>query len=132
MKETVKRALDLLRRKEWEACDYASNVSEAADILEKGLQALAAPVQEPVLMWDGKYQVESCDLSAYKRRDHSWIPLYTTPPAAQRQPLTEELVDTLYESLASDERTKQFTAKNWFQAGLASGEAAHGIKEKNT
>jgi hypothetical protein len=58
-----------------------------------------------------------------------WTEYERSIAAAQRKPLTEELVDTLYESLASDERTKQFTVKNWFQAGLACGEAAHGIGE---
>ena len=52
--------------------------------------------------------------------------------STKREPLTDELVNTLYQNLASDKRTKQFTAQNWFQAGLATGEAAHGIKEKNT
>ena len=39
-----------------------------------------AQTQEPVAMWDGKYQIEFGNLSAYKHGEHSWIPLYTTPP----------------------------------------------------
>ncbi len=40
--------------------------------------------QEPVAMWDGKYQIEFGNLSAYKHGEHSWIPLYTSPQPAQR------------------------------------------------
>jgi hypothetical protein len=47
--------------------------------------------QEPVAMWDGKYQIEFGNLSAYKHGEHSWIPLYTSPPA-QRKPLTDEQI----------------------------------------
>ena len=51
-------------------------------------QCKAQPEQEPVAMWDGKYQIEFGNLSAYKHGEHSWIPLYTTPP--QR---TEPVID---------------------------------------
>ena len=47
-------------------------------------EALAQPEQEPVAMWDGKYQIEFGNLSAYKHGEHSWIPLYTTPPQEQQ------------------------------------------------
>jgi hypothetical protein len=48
----------------------------------------------------------------------------------QRQPLTEAAVNDLFSPLVADGRTKIFTAKNWFQAGLVTGEAAHGIGDK--
>ena len=45
------------------------------------LKASPPAQQEPVAMWDGKYQIEFGNLSAYKHGEHSWIPLYTSPPA---------------------------------------------------
>ena len=42
-------------------------------------EAYAQSEQEPVAMWDGKYQIEFGNLSAYKHGEHSWIPLYTSP-----------------------------------------------------
>ena len=44
------------------------------------LEEALAQTQEPVAMWDGKYQIEFGNLSAYKHGEHSWIPLYTSPP----------------------------------------------------
>ena len=41
--EAMKQALELLRKKEWEACDYTSNAREAAELLE---QAIATAVTE--------------------------------------------------------------------------------------
>ena len=41
--EAIKKALTLLNKKEWEACDYISNANQAADILE---EALAQPEQD--------------------------------------------------------------------------------------
>ena len=35
--------------------------------------------EEPIAMWDGKYQVEFGNLSAYKLEKHNWVPLYTHP-----------------------------------------------------
>jgi hypothetical protein len=85
MKETVKRALDLLRRKEWEACDYASNVSEAADILEKGLQALAAPVQEPVGEMQNSCLIENMIVPVVHVALPAGTKLYVNPPAQPEQ-----------------------------------------------
>jgi hypothetical protein len=113
MKETVKRALDLLRRKEWEACDYASNVSEAADILEKGLQALAAPVQEPVawmVIGDGEYGEYTpgthFDTVKYKeyweRRGYELQPLYATPPPQPAQPAPVQVSPTDFVDMVMD------------------------------
>lgn len=53
-----------------------------------GEKEALAQEQEPVAMWDGKYQIEFGNLSAYKHGEHRWIPLYTAPP--QRKPLTDE------------------------------------------
>lgn len=61
----------------------------------------------------------------YKAAGENRVPLFTSPP--QRQPLTEDIVNLLYAHLAKDERTKIFSAQNWFEAGFAAAEAAHNI-----
>jgi hypothetical protein len=46
--------------------------------------------------------------------------------------LNGERINYFYQSLANSETAKQFNSQNWFQAGFAISEAAHGINEKNT
>jgi hypothetical protein len=50
----------------------------------------------------------------------------------QQEPLNGERINYFYQSLANSETAKQFNSQNWFQAGFAISEAAHGINEKNT
>jgi hypothetical protein len=50
----------------------------------------------------------------------------------QQEPLNGASINYFYQSLANSETAKQFNSQNWFQAGFAISEAAHGIKEKNT
>ena len=59
----------------WETSTGAKLGAEAL----KQILELLAQTQEPVAMWDGKYQIEFGNLSAYKHGEHSWIPLYTSP-----------------------------------------------------
>ena len=47
----------------------------------------------------------------------------------EQKPLNE-VCNEFYQALAKGESSKQFTAQNWFQAGFAISEAAHGIGEK--
>ena len=54
--EAMKQALELLRKKEWEACDYTSNASEAADILEK---AIAEAEKQESVAWIDDIKKES-------------------------------------------------------------------------
>jgi hypothetical protein len=60
-----------------------------------------------------------------KRMPWSKTPLYTTPPAAQRQPLTEEQLKPI-----ADEYRILFGG--WVVDFARAIEAAHGIKETNT
>jgi DNA modification methylase len=53
-----------------------------------------------------------------------------TPPAAQQEPLTDQAVTAVYKKMAQESRMSAFTAENWFQAGVAVAEAAHGIGDK--
>ena len=70
----------------WETSTGAKLGAEAL----KQILELLAQTQEPVAMWDGKYQIEFGNLSAYKHGEHSWIPLYTTPPQRTWVGLTDE------------------------------------------
>ena len=65
-------------------------------LVDDVIAALAKQEQEPVAMWDGKYQIEFGNLSAYKHGEHSWIPLYTTPPQRTWVGLTDEEYDEIW------------------------------------
>lgn len=62
----------------------AEKVNAEFDKAITAIKEALAQTQEPVAMWDGKYQIEFGNLSAYKHGEHSWIPLYTTPPQEQQ------------------------------------------------
>lgn len=87
------------------------------------LKAQPAPVQEPVA-----WMQDSIELYVQDRPSaHYTIPLYTTPPAAQRQPLTDGQIEKL--------REKTFSTSNPFcpvdsksmRKAVRAAEAAHGI-----
>ena len=81
-----------------------------------GEKETLAQTQEPVAMWDGKYQIEFGNLSAYKHGEHSWIPLYTTPPQRTWVGLTDEEIDNI----------------NYTSAHMLAREVLAKLKEKNT
>jgi hypothetical protein len=91
---------------------------------EKGFRdgaAQPAPVQEPVAwmygcVGRGRMYAEELDDPAA-----GWQPLYTTPPAAQRQPLTDEKINEIAAQGYS----------RWVEFARAI-EAAHGIKGEKT
>jgi hypothetical protein len=56
-------------------------------------------------------------------------PLYTTPPAAQRQPLTDEKIDDIWNRYCDE--MGEASINDAYDIARAI-EAAHGIKEKNT
>ena len=57
-----------------------------------------------------------------------WTPLYTTPPAAQRQPLTDEQIRDLWSWSATTEAER--TANTQQHAFARAIEAAHGTGEQ--
>jgi hypothetical protein len=76
-----------------------------------------AQKQEPVAwLWELTGEVTTDP----DRADGLWLPLYTSPP--QRQPLTDEQIAEVFDSVAS---AKQ---EPWFRRFSRAIEAAHGIK----
>ena len=82
-----------------------------------------APVQEPVAWMrnDGKRVTTAAYRHNYPDYETRYsIPLYTTPPAAQRQPLTDEQIDAVCAPLGFAQLSPREVAR--------AIEAAHGIK----
>jgi hypothetical protein len=87
----------------------------------------AAPVQEPVA-WQGVH--DQTDLYYRKPPQADVRPLYTTPPAAQRQPLTDEEIDDIWNRYCDE--MGEASINDAYDIARAI-EAAHGITgEKNT
>jgi hypothetical protein len=78
----------------------SSNIEKAIAALRLAIEQ--AERQEPVVMWDGKYQFEVGNLSAYKLGGHNWIPLYTDPPQQEKQEPTPAMIQALTEQYDSD------------------------------
>jgi len=99
--EALKLALEALEAEtdpNWECNSYHPKIWEAITAIK---QALAAPVQEPVA-WMDKYGEIYKDVTEVLSTD---TPLYTTPPAAQRQwvGLTdEEVIDVIHPLVMAD------------------------------
>jgi hypothetical protein len=104
-------------------------------------QALAAPVQEPVaVVGEDKYGpfVDWLgDKSSFYELNPVGTKFYTTPPAEQRKPLTDEQVN-LFINGRGDEHDEDYVEATGDGYGLTDAdlvklvrrvEAAHGIKE---
>ena len=86
----------------------------------------AAPVQEPVAVVSGYYGGQ-CVIQPLNpaRVFNTGTAFYTTPPAAQRKPLTDEQI------LEHFRETIDTGSLLSFVDGVRFAESAHGIKEKN-
>ena len=106
----------------WETSTGAKLGAEAL----KQILELLAQTQEPVAMWDGKYQIEFGNLSAYKHGEHSWIPLYTSPPQRTWVGLTRDEQSFVYSNLHN-----ATSREDSFWVDFANAIEAK-LKEKNT
>ena len=140
--EAMKQALELLRKKEWESCDYTSNASEAAELLEKAIAteessnaANAAATQrsanehlEPVA-WrtkrNGAWSYHANEVHGVPNE-----PVYTHPQPAQPKckwvGLTDEDKDV--SNLAYSGASVDYM--DGYECGMEAAEAK--LKEKNT
>ena len=95
--EVIKQALEALESErdkyvEWGDEDGApEDVYEAITALRQAIEQ--AEKQEPVA-WQGVH--DTTDLYWRKPVQGDVRPLYTTPPAAQRQPLTDDEIDDIW------------------------------------
>lgn len=115
-REAMKLALEEMK---------VGNYNSAAERLETALAEQPAQ-QEPFgygrIWWDAKMFVPTLP----SVRDGGWLPLYTSP-SAQRKPLTDEAIATVYWGATGQSLRPQdnVLAHNFAR----SIEAAHGIKE---
>ena len=95
--------------------------------------AQPAPVQEPVALENVYETIIHWDEGGGKRSRRELarriVALYTTPPAAQRQPLTDEEIDDIWNRYCDE--MGEASINDAYDIARAI-EAAHGIKEKNT
>jgi len=103
--------------KSWfEANTYGNEAVEVYEAIEQALAAQPAPVQEPVWIRPDHLQKAQkapflCRVEPHKRDD--FVPLYTTPCAAQRQwvGLTDAEMQAIWDRYAHMEMMRAIEAK---------------------
>jgi hypothetical protein len=114
--EAAKLALEALTYIFAETRSEQDARNEAITALRTEIEA--AEKQEPVAWKDTTYG------NLHHQNFGGCIPLYTTPPAAQREPLTDDEIDELV-------RKNFGFITAWQGPFVRAIEAAHGIKEKH-
>lgn len=126
-----------------EALKYSTPIAQNKLAQENAITALrtaieAAKKQEPVA-WavvgdgeHGEYEVgrmlekkSKANFQYWEARGYELIPLYATPPAAQRQPLTDEQIDDIWNRYCDE--MGEASINDAYDIARAI-EAAHGIK----
>jgi hypothetical protein len=122
-RELMQQALEAMEHLHRTGDTQVFDMYAAPEIIPALRERLAQPEQEPVA-WISAVtgDVTTQDMS----HTVSWVPL-TTPPAAQRKPLTLGQKQRLWSSVGDKP-----TLKDRVNAYGLAIEAAHGIKEKNT
>ena len=105
------------------ATDAGVALRTAIEQAEKQEPVALEAVYETIIHWD-----EGGGKRSRRELARRIVDLYTTPPAAQRQPLTDAEVLHLW----AGDTPRPVLGKNKVLAFARAIEAAHGIKEKNT
>jgi hypothetical protein len=139
--EAMKLALEALEQ--WTTPHWAGTGVEEANAAHAALRTAIeqAEKQEPVA-WQVMVEDEAMKEFPIKDMAHDWCvkqklsgspysywirPLYTIPPAAQRQPLTEEQIDDIWNRYCDE--MGEASINDAYDIARAI-EAAHGIGEK--
>ncbi len=121
------------RRQALEALEYALPFDGANGEIRGAITDLrtaieAAKMQEPF----GYFRAEPCGWTDCAETDEGSKPLYEHPPAAQRQPLTDEQIIDCWEKSTGKKLPSTGPSIRQLIAHTRGIEAAHGIREKNT
>ena len=125
-RELMQTALEAMEHLHRTGDTQVFDMYAAPEIITALRERLAQPEQEPVSMYEDWYDSNSCSHCGMVGGHAKSCRHYTTPPAAQRQPLTDEKIWNLWNSCGVDEMNQQEAF-----AFARAIEAAHGIKEKN-